>query len=96
MKKLFLPVLLLLLLTGYVGNAVAGPAFAGDKVPRMTADELLKKIDSPDVVIIDVRRGKDWEGSENMIKNAVRKPYNDVDGWAGEYAKDALLVFYCA
>lgn len=77
-------------------SAVAGAAFVGDKVPRMEATELLAKIDSPDIVIIDVRRGADWEGSEMMIKNAVRKAYNDVDGWAGDVPKDKTLVLYCA
>lgn len=76
--------------------AIAGAAFAGDKVPRMEIAELLSRIDSPDVLIIDVRRGKDWEGSESMIKNGVRKPYNDVDSWAGDLPEGKTIVLYCA
>ncbi len=49
----------------------------------MDIAELRSKLDSSDVLIIDVRRGFDWKGSEKMIKAAVRKAYNDVDGWAG-------------
>ncbi len=62
----------------------------------MNAADLVAKIDSPDIVIIDVRRNSDWEGSEKVIKNAIRKPYNDVDGWAGEIALDQTVVLYCA
>lgn len=76
--------------------AMAGPAFVGDKAPRMEAKELLSKLDSPDIMIIDVRRGRDWNGSEVMIKNAVRRAYNDVESWAGSLPKDKTLVLYCA
>jgi len=80
----------------YTVPASAGAAFAGDKVPRMGTSELLAKIDSPDVLILDVRRGSDWKGSEVMIKNAVRKAYNDVDSWIGDLPKDKTIVLYCA
>jgi len=80
----------------YTLPALAGGAFAGDKVPRMGSSELLAMIDSPDVLILDVRRGSDWKGSEVMIKNAVRKAYNDVDSWIGDLPKDKKLVLYCA
>ena len=61
-------VLVALFAIGFVGLAyststMAGGAFAGDDVPRMEIQELLTKLDSPDIMIIDVRRGKDWEGS---------------------------------
>lgn len=94
-------VLVALFVIGFMGlaysaSSMAGGAFAGDKVPRMEIQELLTKLDSSDVMIIDVRRGKDWEGSELMIKNAVRKPYNDVANWAADLPKDKAIVLYCA
>lgn len=76
--------------------AMAGGAFAGDKVPRMEPAELLDMIDSPDVMIIDVRRGSDWDGSEKMIKNAVRRAYNNVEGWMSDLPKGKTIVLYCA
>jgi hypothetical protein len=79
-----------------VTSALAGAAFIGDKVPRMEASELLSRIDSPDIMIIDVRRNADWTGSEVIIRNAVRKAYNDVDSWVGELPKDKTFVLYCA
>lgn len=75
---------------------LAGGAFAGDKVPRMEPTELAAMLDSPNMTIIDVRRGKDWSGSEEIIKNAVRKPYNDVANWADDFPKDRTIVLYCA
>lgn len=83
---------LLLALTMFAG----GTAFAGDTVPRMEPDELLAQIDSPDVLIIDVRRSGDWGNSMSMIKNAVRKDYDDVDSWADELPIGKIIVLYCA
>ncbi|CCH48804.1 exported protein of unknown function [Pseudodesulfovibrio piezophilus C1TLV30] len=74
----------------------AGPGFVGDRVPRMTGTELLSRLDSDEVIIIDVRRGKDFDGSEKMIRNSVRKPYNDVDAWATSMDRDKTFVLYCA
>lgn len=91
--SLFLASLMCLVMAASV---MAGGAFAGDKVPRMDAPKLVTMLDSPDVLIIDVRRGKDWEGSELMIKNAHRKAYNDVDAWMAELPKDKTIVLYCA
>ena len=77
-------------------SGVAGSAFAGDRVPRMEITELAAMLDSPDVTIIDVRRNKDWEGHEAMIKNAVRRGYDDVTNWSADLPKDRKLVLYCA
>jgi len=74
----------------------AGSAFASDDVPRMDPDELLALVDSPDVVIIDVRRSGDWENSMFMIKNAVRRDYDNVDSWAGDLPMGKIVVLYCA
>jgi rhodanese-related sulfurtransferase len=59
-------------------------------------DELLKILDNPDVVILDVRLGKDWDASEFKIKGAIRKDPLNIDKWASEIPKDKTIVFYCA
>ena len=66
------------------------------EVPRMTKEELKAKFDNPDVVIVDVRAGKDWKGSEFKIKGAVRENPAKFSSWAEKYPKDKTLVFYCA
>lgn len=95
-KRIFVFAVLCAVILGLTALAHAGSAFPGDKIDRMKAKELLAKIDSPDIVIIDVRRAKDFDGSELMIKNAVREAYNDVDQWAGKYNKEQPIVLYCA
>ena len=72
-----------------------GAAFA-DSTPKMTKEDLKEKLDSPDIVIIDVRVGESWTASEVKIKNAVREDPQNVDAWMNKYAKDKTLVLYCA
>jgi rhodanese-related sulfurtransferase len=64
--------------------------------PRMTKDELKVRLDNPDLLIIDVRYGKDWTDSDLKIKGAVREDPEAFDSWANKYPKDKILVFYCA
>jgi predicted sulfurtransferase len=63
--------------------------------PRMTKDELKAMMGNPDLVIIDVRLGKDWTDSDLKIKGAVREESEAFESWAKKYPKDKTLVFYC-
>lgn len=65
-------------------------------VPRMTKDEINALLDGPDLTIIDVRHGQDWKESDVKIKGAVREDPDDVKSWANKYAKNKLIVLYCA
>lgn len=65
-------------------------------VPRMTKEELKTMLDNPDLIIIDVRAGTDWAGSDMKIKGAVREDPNDVKSWVDKYAKDRPIILYCA
>ena len=62
----------------------------------MTKEHLKEKLDSPDVVIIDVRVGNSFTSSKVKIKNAVREDPDKTDAWMKKYAKDKTLVLYCA
>ncbi|MBT8350940.1 MAG: hypothetical protein KJO26_06880 [Deltaproteobacteria bacterium] len=68
------------------------------EIPRMTKEELKAKMGDSDhnILIVDVRSGKDWRGSEFKIKGAVRENPYEVDSWVKKYPKDKTLVFYCA
>lgn len=68
---------------------------SADEVPRMTKEELKGLIGNPDVIVLDVRRGKDWNASEFKIKGAIRESTKDIS-WANKYPKDRTLVLYCA
>jgi hypothetical protein len=65
-------------------------------VEKMTKEELRAKLGSPDVVIVDVRLGKDWKASEEKIKGAIRVDLAEVESLASQYPKDKTLVLYCA
>ncbi len=64
--------------------------------PRMTKEELKAMLGNPNLIIIDVRHGMDWTGSDLKIKGAVREDPEAIDSWANKYLKDKTLVFYCA
>ncbi len=69
---------------------------AADGVPTMTKEELKPLLRRPDVVVIDVRVGKDWKSSELKIKGAVRGDPQKIETWGEKYFKDKTLVLYCA
>jgi hypothetical protein len=71
------------------------PGTAAD-VPRMTKDELKALLGNPNLVILDVRLGRDWKEGELKIKGAVREEPGNVESWASKYSKDKILVLYCA
>jgi len=51
---------------------------------------------NPDVVIIDVRVGKDWKDSQSKIKGAIREKPKKAKLWADKYDKGKTYVLYCA
>ena len=65
-------------------------------VSIMTKEELKAQMDSSDVMILDVRKGKDWKSSEFKIKGASRANPKELDKWAETYPKDKTFVLYCA
>jgi hypothetical protein len=71
------------------------PTISAD-VPGMTKDELKALLGNPDLIILDVRRGSDWTGSDLKIKGALQEEPNDIESWANKYSKDKILVLYCA
>lgn len=88
MKKLIAVFLFVLL-------ASSSSVFAGD-VKIINKDELKAMLGSPDLVVLDVRTGRDWSSSEFKIKGAVRSTGKDVEEVAAQYSKDKTLVLYCA
>lgn len=83
-------VLFVSLIALFVGTASAG------SVTLITKEELLKKLDDPNLVILDVRTGRDWKSSEFKIKGASKVNAGKLNSWIGEYSKDKLYVTYCA
>lgn len=71
----------------------AGAVFAAE---RITKEQLKDQLGDPNLTIIDVRMGTDWNGSELRIQGAVRENPTDVKSWKGKYRKDQKIVLYCA
>lgn len=67
-------------------------AFDPKVARRITADEVKKRLDAGEkVVIIDTRS----KFSGPMAKGAAHVPSDKLDAWAKEHPKDALIVAYC-
>lgn len=90
MKRLLFIASMVLLLVGMAASAMA------QDVARMTIEELSAQLDSGLVVVVDVRRGSDWKGSEVKIPGAVRLDPRDIRSGAASLPMDKELVLYCA
>ena len=76
--------------------AAAGLAPARAEAPLMTVDQLHAVLGDPDVVVLDVRVGEDWESSEFKIEGALRADPATYDEWAETYPRSKQIVLYCA
>ena len=76
-----------------VALAMVVPAMS-QQVPRISKEDLKEMLGKPDVVIVDVRTGSDWNDSSVKVKGAVREEPDKVDSWIEKYPKDKTLVFY--
>lgn len=84
-----------ILLLGAVVAVFPSAGFAGD-IPRISIEQLNRKLGAENLVIIDSRSGSDWRGSEFMIKGAVRGKAGQESKWAAEIPRDSEIVVYCA
>jgi len=64
--------------------------------PRITKEELKSMLGDAKLVVVDLRRSKDWNSSEYKIKGAVRADPDPrkVESWASSYGKDKTFVVY--
>ena len=65
-------------------------------VPRMSTDELKSRIGEADLVVLDVRSGRDWSQSGQKILSSERVNPGAVNQWVDHYPKDKVMVLYCA
>jgi hypothetical protein len=71
-------------------------AAAAQSVPLVSKEQVYPRLGSPDLVIIDVRIGKDWSSSQKKIKGAVREDPDKIEAWAKKYTPQQDIVLYCA
>lgn len=72
----------------------ASPPIAPSKVPRITKEELVKKLNDPDVIILDVRPEDQWKISKHEIYGAKHEDPEKVESWIDKYPKDKTYVLY--
>jgi len=89
-------VFLLLALIFFAVMTFSQSVLAGDDVPRMTKEKLKSLFGNENVIILDVRTGRDWEASQYKIKGAVREEPGDFSNWENKYPKNKTLILYCA
>ena len=73
-------------------------AVAGDTqdVPRISVHQAKKLMGSPDTIVIDVRKYRNWWRSSKKIPTAVREDPSKVDQWIEKFGKNQTLIFYCS
>ena len=84
----------ILLVAGLAAVITVASIAGAETVPRMTKEELKGVLDNSDLVLLDVRRGSDWDASEFKITGAVRKDPDEFDIWKGELSKEKTIVLY--
>ena len=89
-------VLILLLISLLTGMNITAAAGKMEDVPRMTKEELKGMLDSPGLVLLDVRQDRDWDHSKFKIKGAERKDPGKFNSWKNQLPRDKTLVLYCA
>ena len=63
-------------------------------VPYMNPEQLLSVLDNPEVIVLDVRTGRDWQTAEFKIKGAQRMAPEDFSQWADQFPQGKTLVLY--
>ncbi len=90
-KKLLLGCLVIFLGMGmFVSQLLSADA------PRMSTDELKALLGNPDLILLDVRSGIDWNDSDLKIQGAIREEPGQINSWSNKYSKEKIIVLYCA
>jgi rhodanese-related sulfurtransferase len=72
-----------------------GSVFASS-VGLISKEELKAELGSENVIVLDVRAGRDWSTSEFKIPGAIRASGSEFASWADSYDKGKKIVLYCA
>lgn len=65
-------------------------------VQLMSTDELKSRLGDADLVVLDVRSGRDWISSDEKIAGSERVRLGGANQWVINYPKDKELVLYCS
>jgi len=82
--------LMLVVILASMGTAMAA------EVRIMEVDTLKGLLEDPELVVLDVRTGRDWSSSDLIIKGARRVDPRDFDTWSIGLDREKIVVLYCA
>lgn len=69
---------------------------ANDNVSRIAKEELKAKMErGEDIIVLDVRTGMSYKGSDIKIKGAMRIPPDTIDMRYKELPMDKEIITYC-
>ena len=69
---------------------------ANDSVPRIAKEQLRAKMEKgEDIIVLDVRTGMSYKGSDIKIKGAMRIPPDAIDMRYKELPLDKEIITYC-
>ena len=88
-SKILLLITILVGVLGFVNSSCAGTSYQ-----RMDKFALNENLGNKNVIIIDVREGRDWKSSKFKIKGAIRLEPNDPKVANVPLPKDKTLIFY--
>jgi hypothetical protein len=74
--------------------AFFGACATGREAPLLDKETLKSWLSDPQVVIVDVRYGRDWQDSQSKIKGAIRQNPQEVETWAASLPKERKIVLY--
>ena len=90
MKKLVFTGMITVLLTVVAGTLV------GCKLPRITVEEVKKRMDEGEsILFIDTRKSPDWNESDFKLPGALRIHYSELEQHLDELPHDRLIIPYC-
>lgn len=78
------------------GTLLSATPSQANTVKIMSIESLAQMLDNPEVIILDVRTGRDWKSSTKKIKGALRADPGKFSSWSTTYAKFKTIVLYCA
>ena len=78
------------------GNATVSTADDPKDIPRISVHQVQQGLGNPEIVIIDVRKARNWLRSSSKIPTSVREDPYTPNQWFNKYAKEKTLIFYCA
>jgi rhodanese-related sulfurtransferase len=73
---------------------ISAQAATAQEGPKITMEEVKAMLESPDVIILDVRPDEQWKQSSRKLPGAVHEDPEDVESWADKYPKEKTLILY--